>query len=274
MLRFFNNKFDISLEKTHQPKKETTIYMDHYEKNTYTRNIFIQCEPEAILAREDQIIHYSNQYDFILTFNDKVLKQCPNAYKYLFGMTRILPEDFNSIDIHIKKFIITSVTNDKLYTLGHHFRHLIFYNQLNIKSIPILFYRSTDSNNLPEICNNPRLPPVNSEKIQLFKESQFSLVIENSRQNNYFTEKLCDCLITKTIPVYYGCPNISEYFDTTGWIIIDNESMDELIKKLEILTHDYYMKYLYIIEKNYKTVQQYADIQENINRGLRSIPDY
>jgi hypothetical protein len=111
-------------------------------------------------------------------------------------------------------------------------------------------------------------------EIDLFKDAQFSLVIENSRQTNYFTEKLCDCLITKTIPVYYGCPNISEYFDTSGWIILDNESMDDLINKLKILDSNYFMKYIDIIEKNFETVKQYIDIQENINRALCNIPQY
>ena len=72
---------------------------------------------------------------------------------------------------------------------------------------------------LPDISNNPLLPQDN--KINLFRKYQFSIVIENVAQNTWFTEKIIDCLITKTIPIYYGCPSISEYFDTTGWIIFD-----------------------------------------------------
>jgi hypothetical protein len=269
-----HNIVGLSIDKTHPPSLPTSIAQDSFQKHSNTRNIYIQLEPDAIRPVESKIISYANQYDFILTFNENILKQCPNAYKYLFGMTRILPEDVNSINITNKKFIITSITNDKLMTVGHHFRHTIFYNQEKILSIPKCFYRSTDSKNLPEIHNNPRLPAEESRKIELFQESQFSLVIENSRQTHYFTEKLCDCLITKTIPVYYGCPNISEYFDTSGWIILENESMDELIKKLYTLTPEYYMNHIDTVMKNFETVKQYIDIQENINRGLRSIPDY
>ena len=50
--------------------------------------------------------------------------------------------------------------------------------------------------------------------------------------------------------------------------------MDDLLDKLKILTPDYYMKYISVILKNFETVKNYIDIQENINRGLRSIPDY
>jgi hypothetical protein len=77
-------------------------------------------------------------------------------------------------------------------------------------------------------------------------------VIENSRQNNYFSEKLIDCLITKTIPIFYGAPNISSYFNTTGWIILENENIDECLNKIDCLNDIYYSKYIDIIEENYQ----------------------
>jgi len=269
-----HNIVGLSIDKTHRPTLPTSIAQDSFQKNPNTRNIYIQLEPDAIRPVQNEIIARAKEYDYIITFNEHILKECSNAYKYLFGMTRITPEDEKNIDIYKKKFNITFITNDKLMTVGHHFRHTIFYNQKKIVSIPKSFYISTDSKNLPNIDNNPRLPAEATRKIELFENSQFSLVMENSKQTHYFTEKICDCLITKTIPVYYGCPNISEYFDTTGWVIIDNESMDDLIIKLSILTPDYYMKYIDTVMKNYETVKNYIDIQENINRALKTIPNY
>jgi hypothetical protein len=141
-----------------------------------------------------------------------------------------------------------------------------------------LFYLSgglqTVPDYIPIINNNPYLSDKRSDKIELFKNAQFSLVIENSQQNNYFTEKICDCLITKTIPIYYGCPNISEFFDTTGWIIIENDCVIEFLQKLQILTPDYYMNHIDTVNKNFETVKKYIDYNENINRVLRTIPDY
>lgn len=274
MISLFNNIGGLNQESFHRPKITTTIIQDSFQRNNNTRNIYIQLEPEAIRPVEKQIIENANNYDFILTFNDTVLKKCSNAYKYLFGMTRILPNDMNNININNKKFTITSVTNDKLMTIGHHFRHSIYYKQEHILNIPTNFFLSNDCRSLPIIKNNPRLGGPCESKIDLFKESQFSLVIENSRQINYFTEKLGDCLITKTIPIYYGCPNISEFFDVTGWIILDNESTDELIEKVKLLTPDYYLKYINIINKNFELVKQYIDLQENLNRTLRAIPEY
>lgn len=273
MLLLIHNIGHLKEEICHKPIRPTTIVQDSFQINTQTRNIYIQVEPEAIMPVQDAIINLSDQYDYILTFNDHILSHCKNAYMYIYGTTFLNMDDISTISKD-KKFMITSVTNDKLLTPAHHFRHLVYNNQLSIKSIPTLFYISENSIHLKNIQNNPILQKDCSSKIELFRDAQFSLVIENSRQKNYFTEKICDCLLTKTIPVYFGCPNISDFFDTTGWIIIENYSLEELIEKLKILTPDYYTKYIDIVEKNFETVKQYADYKENINKCLRSIPGY
>jgi len=252
MLQLYNNSVNADLSRIIQPKLGTYIVIDNSIKNTSLRNIYIQVEPEAIFPIQEKIINNYKEYDFILSFNENILNKCPNSYKYIFGMTFLNLDDVKNIDISIKKFNMSCVTGDKLWTIGQKFRHDIFYRQLEIKSLPTTFYISGFSEKLSSINNNPRILRDSNNKVGIFKESQFSLVIENSRQKNYFTEKICDCILTKTIPIYYGCPNISEYFDVTGWIILDNESVDELISKLSILTSEYYMKYINIIEKMQK----------------------
>ena len=260
-----------------QPNKPTFI-TGGLLKRLDMRTIYMQYEPEAMVPHREELLKYGNQYDFILSYDEVILQKYQHAYKYVYGTTWILPEDVEKINIESKKFLLTSLTGCKVGATGHRFRHQIYFHQQLIKSIPILFYLSgglaTVPNYIPIINNNPYLSEVRSSKIELFKDAQFSLVIENSRQANYFTEKICDCLITKTIPVYYGCPNISEYFDTTGWIILDNDSVVEFLVKLQAFTPDYYMKYIDIVYKNFETVKNYIDLHENINRALRSIPDY
>lgn len=271
-IEFINNPGGVSKERVLLPKVPTAIVQDSLYINTNKRTVYIQIEPEAIIPAANSIIHHSDKYAFILTFNVDILKNCKNAYKYIFGTTWIQESEYNSVNPADKKFMITSVTGSKLMAPGHHFRQVVYNEQLRITSIPTCFYKSAHSGSLRQIKQNPTLS--RESKFELFKNSQFSLVIENSMQENYFTEKICDCLITKTIPVYFGCPNISDFFDTTGWIIINNYSMDELVGKLNTLTEDYYMKHMDIVEKNFHTVKKYIDFTENVNNGLRSIPGY
>jgi len=251
------------------------ITEDDFYVNSAMRNIYMQVEPEGIHPHEKQIIEKAAEYTYILTYNENILKQCPNAYKYIYGTTTISPDQYNSIDVKNKVFRITSITGNKSGLPGYKFRHDSYSSQNQITSIPTRFFISSRAGHTIIPKKNRNTPHLNkNSKINVFVDSQFSLVIENSKQANYFTEKLCDCLITKTIPVYWGCPNISEYFDTTGWILLEDESVENLAKKLNALTPEYYMKYTDTIEKNFKEVKNYTDIVENINKALRKIPDY
>lgn len=62
---------------------------------------------------------------------------------------------------------------------------------------------------------------------------KFSLCIENSNEQNYVSEKFYDCLLTNTIPIYFGCKNIKEFWPENGYILIkDITNTDEIIKTL------------------------------------------
>jgi len=51
----------------------------------------------------------------------------------------------------------------------------------------------------------------------------FSVCIENGFYDGYFTEKILDCFATGTIPVYKGAPDIGDYFDMSGIILLSDE---------------------------------------------------
>jgi hypothetical protein len=50
------------------------------------------------------------------------------------------------------------------------------------------------------------------------------------QQDYYFTEKLIDCFLMETVPVYWGCPGIGSIFDERG--ILRFETPDELMRSL------------------------------------------
>lgn len=51
---------------------------------------------------------------------------------------------------------------------------------------------------------------------------RYSVVIENVQEPDYFTEKLLDCILCGSLPIYWGAPNIGDYFDVAGMIVCDN----------------------------------------------------
>lgn len=50
---------------------------------------------------------------------------------------------------------------------------------------------------------------------------KYSMVLENSQQPNYWTEKLADAYLAWCVPLYWGCPNLSDYFDPRTYREVD-----------------------------------------------------
>jgi hypothetical protein len=53
---------------------------------------------------------------------------------------------------------------------------------------------------------------------------RYSIVIENFRNSYYWSEKIADCLLAGTIPFYYGCTRIHDYFPPEVVVPIDIEN--------------------------------------------------
>lgn len=97
----------------------------------------------------------------------------------------------------------------------------------------------------------------NDLKNCLFR-SMFHVTIENIRETDYFSEKLIDCFATFTVPIYLGCPNIGDHFDTRG--IIQVETQQELIAALNRLTVMDYWSRLPALHANFERAQAHKDI--------------
>ena len=78
----------------------------------------------------------------------------------------------------------------------------------------------------------------------------------NTNTKYYFTEKILDCFATGTVPIYWGCPNIGDYFNIKG--ILTFETLEDLAKIFESMADpEYYNKLLPYVKENYNNVQQY-----------------
>lgn len=71
------------------------------------------------------------------------------------------------------------------------------------------------------------------DKLDGLKDYCFSFAMENATYSNMFTEKITDCFMTGTIPIYYGMPNIGDFFNKDGIIILDeNFDINDLTVEL------------------------------------------
>ena len=92
-------------------------------------------------------------------------------------------------------------------------------------------------------------------KIEALRNYRFSISIENGECKNYFTEKILDCFLTGTIPIYHGCPNIGNFFDTRGFYTFSTP--EELLSIINSLTEQDYEDRRKYIEANFKTADKW-----------------
>ena len=57
---------------------------------------------------------------------------------------------------------------------------------------------------------------------------RYSLAIENDSSPSYFTEKILDCYATGVVPIYFGAPDIEEFFPSGSLIRLADLSADSL----------------------------------------------
>lgn len=61
---------------------------------------------------------------------------------------------------------------------------------------------------------------------------RYSLAIENSSSPDYWTEKIADCFLSWTVPIYYGCTNLDDYFPAESFIRIDINQPEAAIETI------------------------------------------
>ena len=151
--------------------------------------------PEIFPLAYDQILHIKDTFDFILTFDQETynslrLSGYKTAFTYPLGGCWI---DKPAIYPKTKK--VSMILSEKTGATGHKLRHEI------MKKFPndIDFY-------------GKGIKPIEN-KLEALQDYQFSIVVENCQRDAYFTEKIIDCFMTGTIPIYWGCPSIDRFFE-------------------------------------------------------------
>lgn len=77
------------------------------------------------------------------------------------------------------------------------------------------------------------------DKLAFQKQYKFSLAIENSSSSGYVTEKIYDPFLVQSLPIYWGCPNISSYYHTNSIVnVMDYNSLNEVVEEIIRLDQD------------------------------------
>jgi hypothetical protein len=250
--------WDFELNKSYE--RDFTIYIDSridINKEDKSFKVALVIEPFTILNNyHNYLLDNYDKFDLILTYDTELLK-LPNSKLFEFGTSWIR---HNEYVYNEKKLGISTVVNRKEISDGHILRKELWDRQNEIKDAH--FFRSY--NGSPDTFLDNQV--LGDSKIPLF-DYQYSIVIENTKLDYYFSEKIIDCLLCKTIPIYYGANKISNYFDN----IIEVNTCDDIIAACKNINIDSYNNSLNSIESNFKKAKKYASITTRLNKVLNKI---
>lgn len=107
-----------------------------------------------------------------------------------------------------------------------------------------------------------------TDKVEGLKDYMYSISVENCRIASYYTEKIMDCFLTGSVPIYWGCPSIGKLFDISGIIVFN--TMDELGAILKNIDEKDYTSRMPAIENNFSIAMNKLYAEKNISEAIIS----
>jgi hypothetical protein len=186
------------------------------ESKTIINHIYAWCENNIDTLKEKYIKVFTHDVELASKSDVFTLVQC-SGKSFL-----------NHGEIYPKNKLVSMIASNKRMCSEHHYRQEII-KKFSDKCD--LFGRGYN-----EIRN----------KEYGLKDYCFSFALENATYPNMFTEKITDCFMTGTIPIYYGINNIGDYFNPDGIITLTDEF------KIEDLNFELYYSKLDAVKENLK----------------------
>ena len=211
----------------------------------------------------NQILKIEDKFDYIFTFDQQLLDRGPKYVKNLIGTSRVSNEDAG---IHDKSKLLSLIASNKTWTIGHKLRHIIAQNIKDKYPVDLwgTGYRPFGKN-----ASGESAAAIKEGKSEPLQDYYFSITVMNAKHDNYFTETLVDVFRHGTIPIFWGCENIGEYFNEKG--IIRFNSPKELISILDNLNEDEYNSRIEYVKENFELAKQYVSMDDTFARNLKKI---
>jgi len=88
------------------------------------------------------------------------------------------------------------------------------------------------------------------DKFQGIYPFKYSIAVENYYCPDYWTEKIADCFLSWTMPIYFGCTNIKNYFPPESMLLVDLNNQEEALNTIqEAISSDKWSKSLEYIKE-------------------------
>ncbi len=191
--------------------------------------ILITAEPSSVQTYDHKFI---SQFGHLITCQEGI--KHPSTFRfmqghpwfvgaeYLGGKYQHFSKSYDELtsNTFVKKIKqISLITSDKLITDGHKKRYEF--------ALALKEYFGSEIDLFGRGINDF------ADKWDVLANYKYSIAIENSCYRDYVSEKIMDCFLAHTFPIYHGSPNIDDYFSKKAFQAIDILKIDESKKSIE-----------------------------------------
>lgn len=231
-------------------------------------------EPPYIKQYNQQ---YLNQFGHVFTCNEALIRKgwahklfplLPwmlgmsfqnNSHKTESGAPYMTYDDFKTLKVEEKRLNkCCLITSNKKFTSGHRDR------------VRFADYVLEHCSDIIDVYGNGYNPI--PDKFDVLRRYKYAIVIENCRYPDYWTEKLGDCYMAGGYPLYHGCLNINEYYDSKSYTLIDVRNIEATIDLIRsVLASDVYEQNVKYIEQSKQSVLNIYNIFPQIDKVVTDL---
>jgi hypothetical protein len=194
------------------------------------------------------------RFPVIVTHQDRLLAQGPPYSKVLFGTNWVQVYD----EADLQALLSQRIEKTGIVSFMGSIQHSPDRGAYGLREETANFLTSQTTVD----CFGKGIRPVETKREAILPYC-FSIAMENASSDTYFSEKLIDCLLLETVPIYYGCPAITKLLDPDGLLLF--QTLDELRELLPRLNRDLYEKMRPALLRNRQTV---IDNDWHTSRGM------
>ena len=234
------------------------------------RIVLVTVEPEILTSHYPQ--PFLDQFDAVLSFRQDLkhpaVYRSPPMIPWWVGVSgghgqerkvNLVFEDLQKpLDPEEKRSACSLICSSLAYTPSHRAR-LAFVDQLCEQSTRVDRYGFGHR-------------PID-DKWQALRDYRVHIGIENSSCPDYWTEKAADAFLSECFLVYWGCPNLADYFPEDAFACIDLGDVDAVAALLEqVCDEDFYMRRRPAILEAKRRVLERYNLFTSLAEQLPKIP--
>jgi hypothetical protein len=212
------------------------------------QNLDLQCPQKYGWVVESRVIipkvieDFKKNYKKISNSYKKVFTHYKDLYTLASNFIYLPPHGYwiEKPQIYPKTKLVSLISSSKNFGPGHEYR-LDWVRKL--KNKVDIFGRDIRTINRKE---------------EALCDYMFSVTIENDQYETYWTEKILDCFVSGTIPVYHGAPDVGNYFNMDGIITLKKDFDPSM------LSRELYESMMPAIEDNFQRALKFNIIEDLI----------